>query len=335
MAFTMLGGRQTAEVADLEGDPVPRPDPTRWTARDVPDQRGRTAVITGANTGIGFETAKALALHGASVVLAVRDPDKGERAAAGIAAATPDAAVRVQRLDLSSLDSVRTAAGELRGSCPRIDLLINNAGVMQAPRRTTQDGFELHFGTNHLGHFALTGLLLDRMLDVPGSRVVTVSSAGHRQGGPMDLDDVDWTARPYDSTAAYAHSKRANLMFTYELQRRLAGRAETIAVAAHPGGADTGGSRAATASRGPVGRAVFALAVRPLLMQSPEQGAWPLLRAATDPAVAGGQYYGPGGFLESKGHPKAVRSNDESHDTGAQQRLWALSEELTGVRFPR
>lgn len=194
---------------------------------------------------------------------------------------------------------------------------------------------ELHFGTNHLGHFALTGLLLDRMLDVPGSRVVTVSSANHRRGGPLALDDLHWTARDYNRTTAYAHSKLANLMFTYELQRRLAARGSgTLATAAHPGGADTQGSRDTVEGFQPWARVAFRLIVQPLLIQSAERGAWPTLRAATDPAAEGGQYYGPGGFMESKGSPVVVRSSKPSHDREAQRRLWTLSEELTRVRFP-
>ncbi|MBK3576933.1 SDR family NAD(P)-dependent oxidoreductase [Streptomyces sp. MBT65] len=305
--------------------------PARWKARDIPDQHGRTAVITGANTGIGFETAKALALRGASVVLAVRDVDKGKHAVEALALAAPAARVRVQRLDLGSLASIRAAAGELRDSCARIDLLINNAGVMYTPYRTTVDGHELQFGTNHLGHFALTGLLLDLLPASPAARVVTVGSAGHRMGGPIDLDDLGWHRRPYDRTAAYGHSKLANLMFTYELQRRLPASGP-LAVAAHPGGANTGGSRNALSHSSPLTRAAFA-AIRPLLLQSPGMGALPVLRAATDPDVRGGEYYGPRGFQQSKGHPKAVRSSPRSYDVSLQRRLWSLSEELTGVAF--
>ncbi|GAB1821497.1 SDR family NAD(P)-dependent oxidoreductase [Herbidospora sp. RD11066] len=290
-------------------------------------------MITGGNTGIGFETANALAARGASVVLAVRDLDKGKRAAAGITAGIPDAEVRVQRLDLASLESIRAAAAELRASYDRVDLLINNAGLMYAPRQTTADGFEMQFGTNHLGHFALTGLLLDLMLPVPGSRVVTVSSAGHRQGGPIDFDDVNWTTREYSRVAAYGNSKLANLMFTYELQRRLSGAGETIAVAAHPGGSDTGGSRTSVANQPWYFRAFFAL-VRPLLIQPAEMGALPSLRAATDPAVQGGQFMGPDGFQESRGYPKVVTSSPRSYDLATQRRLWTISEELTRVTFP-
>src|SRR5215468_8036442 len=210
----------------------------KWTSDDVPGQQGRLAVVTGANTGLGFETAQVLAARGASVVLAVRDIEKGRRAAARIAGAAPGANVMVQPLDLTSLDSIRAAAGELRAKHPRIDLLINNAGVMFTPKQTTGDGFELQFGTNHLGHFALTGLLLEQMLPVPGSRVVTVSSQAHRLRARINFGDLQ-SERSYSKVAAYSQSKLANLMFTYELQRRLSGAGTTIAVAAHPGLAST------------------------------------------------------------------------------------------------
>ena len=196
----------------------------RWTSDDVPGQRGRLAVVTGANTGLGFETARVLAARGASVVLAVRDTDKGKAAAARIAGTAPGANVTVQPLDLTCLDSIRAAAGELRARHPRIDLLINNAGVMFPPKQTTPDGFELQFGTNHLGHFALTGLLLEQMLPVPGSRVVTVSSTAHRIRARINFDDLQGE-RSYSRVAAYSQSKLANLMFTYELQRRLSSAA--------------------------------------------------------------------------------------------------------------
>ncbi|MEU9657436.1 SDR family NAD(P)-dependent oxidoreductase [Streptomyces chartreusis] len=304
----------------------------RWSASDIPDQHGRTAVITGANTGIGFETAKALALRGATVVLAIRDLDKGKHAAEELRTAAPTAHVAVQHLDLSSLASVHAAAEEVRSTYPQVDLLINNAGVMYTPHRTTADGFELQFGTNHLGHFALTALLWDLLPSTPASRVVTVSSAGHRMGGPIDLDDLNWHKRPYNRTAAYGHSKLANLLFTYELQRRLPDGG-SLAVAAHPGGADTTGSKTAMSHSSTLTRTAFT-AVRPLLLQSPAMGALPILRAATDPQVSGAEYYGPRGFQQSKGHPKAVRSSPQSHDADLQRHLWTRSEELTGVTFP-
>src|ERR1700753_3092881 len=214
----------------------------KWTAADIPDQTGRVAIITGANTGLGYETAAALADHGARVVLAVRNLDKGKDAAARITANSPHADVALQELDLTSLDSIRAAADQLRSAHDRIDLLINNAGVMWTPKSTTKDGFELQFGTNHLGHFALTGLLLDRLLPVAGSRVVTVSSIGHRLLADIHFDDLQWE-RSYSRVGAYGQSKLANLLFTYELQRRLAPLGTTIAAAAHPGGSQTELSR--------------------------------------------------------------------------------------------
>ncbi|MEP7762430.1 SDR family NAD(P)-dependent oxidoreductase [Sanguibacter sp. 25GB23B1] len=295
-----------------------------WTEQHIPDQHGRVAVVTGANTGLGFETARMLAEHGATVVLAVRDVEKGKKAADRI---TGD--VAVQALDLTSLESVRSATDDLRAAHPRIDLLINNAGVMYTPRQTTADGFELQLGTNHLGHFALTGLLLDRLLPVPGSRIVTVSSTGHRIRAAIHFDDLQWE-RSYSRVAAYGQAKLANLMFTYELQRRLAPYGSTIAVAAHPGVSNTELVRNAPAA---VRLPVTWLA--PLLTQTPAMGALPTLRAATDPAVVGGQYYGPGNRREVRGYPKAVTSSPASHDRATQQRLWAVSEELTGVTFPQ
>ncbi|HXO48576.1 MAG TPA: oxidoreductase, partial [Mycobacterium sp.] len=210
----------------------------KWTTADIPDQTGRVAVITGANTGLGYETALALAEHGAHVVLAVRNVDKGKDAAARITAASPRADVALQELDLTSLDSVRAAAEQVRADHDRIDLLINNAGVMYTPKSNTKDGFELQFGTNHLGHFAFTGLLLDRLLPVAGSRVATVSSIGHRLLADIHFDDLQWERR-YNRVAAYGQAKLANLLFTYDLQRRLASNGTTIAVAAHPGGSNT------------------------------------------------------------------------------------------------
>ena len=295
----------------------------RWTTDDVPGQQGRLAVVTGANTGLGFETAQVLAARGASVVLAVRNIEKGKQAAARIAAAAPGATVTVTELDLSSLDSVRAAAAELRAGHPRIDLLICNAGVMYPPKQTTHDGFELQFGTNHLGHCALTGLLLEQMLPVPGSRVVTVSSVGHRIRARVNFDDLQWE-RSYSRVRAYGQSKLANLMFTYELQRRLSGAGTAIAVAAHPGFAATELMR----------HTPMAAVVTPLFSQNAAMGALPVLRAATDPSVLGGQYYGPGGFLGLRGYPELAASSRRSHDEAVQRRLWAVSEELTGVTFP-
>jgi len=294
-----------------------------WTEQDIPDQHGRVAIVTGANTGLGFETARMLAERGAAVVLAVRDVAKGDQAAARIAGD-----VTVQPLDLTSLDSIRSAAADLRAARPRIDLLINNAGVMYTPKQTTADGFELQLGTNHLGHFALTGLLLDRLLPVPDSRVVTVSSAGHRIRAAIHFEDLQWE-RSYSRVAAYGQAKLANLMFTYELQRRLAPHGTTIAVAAHPGVSNT-----ELARNTPAALRVPLTWLAPLLTQNADLGALPTLRAATDPAVLGGQYYGPGNRSETRGHPRLVTSSPESLDLVTQQRLWTVSEELTGVTYP-
>ena len=304
----------------------------KWITDDMPDQAGRTAVITGANTGLGLETAKALAARGAAVVLAVRNLDKGKDAAAAVTArAGPGAEVTPQRLDLSSLASVREAADELLAGHDRIDLLVNNAGVMYTPHGTTADGFELQFGTNHLGHFALTGLLLDRLLATAGSRVVTVSSVGHRIRSRIDFDDLQ-SEHGYSRVAAYGRSKLANLLCTYELQRRLAAADDdvtTVALAAHPGGSNTELVRNSPAPLRAL-NAVFG----PLIAQSAAMGALPTLRAATDPAAVGGQYYGPGGFRELRGHPVVVASSARSHDADVQRRLWTVSEDLTGVTYP-
>lgn len=301
----------------------------KWTASDVPDQSGRVAVITGANSGIGYEAALVLAGRGARVVLAVRDLTKGRQAADRIRQAHSGAQVEVQELDLTSLASVRAAAEALRAAYPTIDLLIDNAGVMYPPKQVTADGFELQFGTNHLGHFALTGLLLDHLLSVEGSRVVVVASIAHNIQADIHFDDLQWE-RGYNRVAAYGQSKLANLMFTYELQRRLAAAgAKTFAVAAHPGISNTELMRHVPGSNLP-GFSTLA----GLVTNSPAVGALATLRAATDPQVRGGQYYGPSGFRELVGHPVLVESTRKSHDVAIQQRLWAVSEDLTGVSYP-
>ncbi|MHA3023834.1 SDR family NAD(P)-dependent oxidoreductase [Mycobacterium sp. BMJ-28] len=304
----------------------------RWTETDVPDQSGRIAIVTGANTGLGFETARVLAARGARVVIAARDTAKGEAAAARITTASRDAEVSVQPLDLGSLDSVRTAAEQLRSQFDKIDLLINNAGVMYPPKQTTADGFELQFGTNHLGAFALTGLLLDRLLPVANSRVVAVASIAHRIQAGIHFDDLQWE-RSYNRVAAYGQSKLSNLLFTYELQRRLTSHHNpTIAVAAHPGISNTELMRH-TPGNGLPGFSTLS----GLVTNSPEIGALGTLRAATDPAVRGGQYYGPALPVPSfglVGYPQLVSSSAQSHDVALARRLWQVSEELTGVTFP-
>nr|WSW68618.1 oxidoreductase [Streptomyces sp. NBC_00995] len=297
----------------------------KWTVADVPDQSGRTAVVTGATSGIGFHTARALAEHGAHVVMAVRDMDKAAAAADRIRAAVPSAALSLQRLDLADPASVNAAAHDLRQRFERLDLLINNAGVMWGAETRTAAGHELQFATNHLGHFALTGRLLDVLRATPGARIVTISSYLHRFGR-IDFAGPG-AGRRYNRFRAYNQSKLANLMFALELQRRLAeSGSPAVSVAAHPG-------LAATA----LGRG-FPVAVRragapfaPLFLQPAEMGMLPGLRAATDPDVQGGQYYGPLGVTETKGYPGLVRPGRAARDLQARRRLWDLSEELTGT----
>jgi NAD(P)-dependent dehydrogenase (short-subunit alcohol dehydrogenase family) len=300
----------------------------RWTAADVPQQTDRLAVVTGANSGIGLETARVLAERGATVVLACRNTDKAKEAARSIEDGSSSLALEIEQIDLSSLASIRDFAARLHDRHARVDLLINNAGLMWTPKGTTEDGFELQFGTNHLGHFALTGLVLDLLLAVAGSRVVTVSSMGHRTGR-IHFDDLQ-SQRRYGRHRAYAQSKLANLMFTFELQRRLAAAGvPTIATAAHPGTTRTGLVRHSP-SLIQAGNRAFETVVS----QDAATGALPTLRAATDPAVQGGEYYGPSGFLELRGAPRRVGTAHRAVDVDAQRRLWAVSEALTGVSYP-
>ena len=304
-------------------------DQWQWTTNEMPCQHGRVAVLTGANSAVGFEVARVLATRGATVVLAVRDLAKGKQTARRIAESAPSASVTVQLVDLTSLESIRQAAHELRENHPRIDLLINSAALMFTPKGTTKDGFELQFGTNHLGHFALTGLLLENMLSVAGSRVVNVSSIAHRLTSRINFDDLQWE-RSYDPIAAYAQSKLANLIFTYELQRRLRDcHAKTITVAAHPGNAQPN-----LFSHWPAWARRFIRALAPFLVQSAPMGALAILRAATDPSVRGGQYYGPDGFEELTGYPVLVKSSPASHNQPIQRFLWTISEHLTDIAFP-
>ena len=294
---------------------------SRWTTADMPDQTGRVAVVTGANTGVGLATARALAKAGATVVLACRDQARADAAAS-------ETGGEPVLIDLGSLASVRAGAERIIAAHQRVDLLVNNAGVMMTPRGRTQDGFELQIGINHLGHFALTGLLLPAMLPVPGSRVVTVSSNAHR-AGVINFDDLNSRDR-YRPIAAYAQSKLANLLFAYELQRRLAAaKARPISVAVHPGSARTDLARDSP-------RAVRWALASPLMswmVQDSDQAALPSLRAATDPAVRGGDYYGPDGWNGFKGHPVRTASAPRSHDAVAARRLWEKSERLTSVVY--
>jgi NAD(P)-dependent dehydrogenase (short-subunit alcohol dehydrogenase family) len=305
----------------------------RWTEAEVPDQRGRTIVVTGANTGIGFEAAQMFARRGAHVVLACRNLEKAGAAAARVrAVAAPEAEISTLPLDLASLASVRRSADRLRAEHAHIDVLVNNAGGIRPRYDRTEDGFELTFATNHLGPFALTGLVLDRLLATPGSRIVTVSSIGHRRG-TIHFDDLNFE-RGYRFQHAYFQSKLANLMFTYELQRRLAAAgAGTIALAAHPGNARTEFGR----DLNPLVRAVMSPRLRIAtgwLLQSPHLGALATVRAAVDPDARGGDYYGPPGRAQFTGFPARVEPSALARDAQQQRRLWAESERLTGVTYP-
>jgi NAD(P)-dependent dehydrogenase (short-subunit alcohol dehydrogenase family) len=303
---------------------------TRWTQADIGDQRGRTAVITGANSGIGLETARALVQHGASVVVACRNPAKAEAARDTLESSRSDSDVSVLELDLADLASVRRAAAAFTAGHDRLDLLVNNAGVMAVPKRTTVDGFESQIGTNHLGHVLLTSLLLGPLLATEGSRVVTVSSNAHRMGR-IDLDDLQSTRR-YSAWEAYGQSKLANLLFTFELQRRLAAAgASTVAVAAHPGWAR---SNLAHDLAG-IQQSLFRLAkpLADLTAQSPAMGALPTLRAAVDPTARGGDYFGPDGVMEWRGHPHKVGTSAKATDLATARRLWDASNRLTGATW--
>jgi NAD(P)-dependent dehydrogenase (short-subunit alcohol dehydrogenase family) len=303
-----------------------------WTSADIADQHGRVVVITGANSGLGFQTARALAGRNATVVMACRNQTKGAEALARVKDEHPRATVELLELDLADLGSVHKAANDVLARHPRIDVLVNNAGVMAIPHRTTADGFEMQFGTNHLGHFAFTGLLIGRLLQTESSRVVVVSSSAHRWGR-MHFDDLQ-SAKRYRKWRAYGQSKLANLLFMRELQRRLAAAdASTIAVAAHPGYASTHLQAAGPEMAGSkVMGAVMRFGNR-LLSQTDEAGALPQLYAATAPDVVGGEYFGPDGRMELQGSPTRVMTTKAAQRDEDATRLWRVSEELTGVRF--
>jgi len=302
---------------------------SHWTAESIPDQAGRTAVVTGANSGLGLETARELARHGADVVLACRDTAKGERALQDIRASAPDARLEVAALDLASLDSVKAFATTLSERNGGIDLLINNAGVMASPHRRTSDGFELQFGTNVLGHFALTAQLLEQLKGRPDARVVTLSSNGHKLGR-IKFDDLQ-SERRYNRWVAYNQSKLADLMLALELDRRLRAAGSAVkSVAAHPGYSATNLQSAAAPA---IDRWTMAL-TNMLVAQDARMGALPTLYAATQPSLEGGVYVGPDGIGELRGHPRVVTPSRAARDPEAAARLWEAAEQLTGVPFP-
>jgi NAD(P)-dependent dehydrogenase (short-subunit alcohol dehydrogenase family) len=294
-----------------------------WSTSDIPQLSGRTAIVTGSASGIGRETARALAAKGARTILAVRNLEKGEAVAADIRRGAPDAQVLVRRLDLSSLEAVKAFADSFLQDEARLDLLINNAGIMLPPYGKTADGFELQMGTNHLGHFALTGRLMPKLAESPGARVVAVASMAHRQGD-IDFGDLNWERRRYNAFKAYGDSKLANLLFVSALSRKLSeGDADVIAVAAHPGWTQTDLMRHSSAFE------MFT----PLVAQPTADGALPSLRAATDPGAKGGEYYGPSKLFEMRGPPVRVQPSPRANDAALAARLWEVSETLTGVAY--
>ena len=301
----------------------------KWTAADIPDLSDRTIVVTGANSGLGLATARELARHGARVVLACRNEERGRAALAEVQALAPDGAATFSQLDLGDLASVRAFAERFREEHDGLDVLVNNAGIMAVPRAMTADGFESQLGTNHLGPFALTGLLLPSLLDRPQARVVTVSSVAHRVGR-ISFDNLNGD-RHYQRWLAYGQSKLANLVFTFELQRRAAAAGLDLrAIAVHPGYASTNLQLAGKTSLvdriyAPIGNLVVA--------QSADQGAWPSLYAATMPDVPGGSFIGPDGIGEVRGHPHYVQARGAAHNPETGRRLWERSEELTGVHY--
>ncbi len=301
-----------------------------WTTNNIPDLTGKIIIVTGANSGLGYEATKEFARKGARAIMASRDMNKAQIALDQIQDEIPKAQAEIMQLDLASLACVHRFADEFKSKYDRLDVLVNNAGIMWVPYGKTEDGFESQFGTNHLGHFALTGLLIDLLRKNPGSRVVNVSSKAHRSG-VMDFENLMFeNGEGYSPHRAYGRSKLANLMFTYELQRRfVANNAAIIAVAAHPGGSNTNLYRYGE-------NFSWYRLLRPLaklIVQSAAFGTLPTIRAAVDPNVRGGQYYGPGGFRQIRGYPVLVESNEASHDQAVARRLWQVSEQLTGIRY--
>jgi NAD(P)-dependent dehydrogenase (short-subunit alcohol dehydrogenase family) len=292
-----------------------------WTTDDILNVKGKVAVVTGGNSGLGKETARVLAQKDVKVILAVRSTDRGEDAAIEIRKEFPKSNVEVMKLDLSSLASVKSFAKEFQGRYEHLDFLINNAGVMVPPYTKTEDGFELQFGTNHLAHFALTGLLLPLLESTEDSRIVTISSVAHLTGD-VNFHDLAWEQRKYDAPKAYADSKIANLYFTYELARKL-NKSSIKVLAAHPGWTSTNLQK---------NWRLFRL-LNPFFAQKPEMGALPTLRAATDPDAQSGDYFGPSGWQEVRGYPKKVASNKRSNDKEIAEKLWRASEKLTGIKY--
>lgn len=326
---TLFAGLGIYKIISSQKSPTIMPEDV-WTVWKMPDLTGKVVIVTGANSGIGYEAAKAFAQKGAIVILACRSLEKAEVALADIQAELPNAQAEIMPLDLASLASIHQFTDAFKAKYDQLDVLVNNAGIMMTPYGTTKDGFEQQFGVNHLGHFALTGLLVNLLLNTPGSRVVNVSSTAHRMGN-MDFDNLLFDGgNGYSPAFAYGRSKLANLLFTYELQRRFEKiGADVLAVAAHPG----------LSSTNLVGHMAdrwyfkFAGPLLDQMTQSADMGALPTIRAAVDLNVKGGEYFGPGGFKEQGGYPILVQSNEASHNLADAKQLWEISEELTAVTF--
>ncbi len=304
-------------------------DSHRWTAEDIPDLAGKIAVVTGANSGIGLETARELARKGAHTILACRSAERGERSVEDLKEHLPDAKLQLMALDLAGLSSIKRFARDFTQTHSRLDVLVNNAGIMAVPYSHTEDGFESQMGINHLGHFALTGRLLEMLLSTPGARVVNVSSTAHRLGR-MDFGNLLFENGGYSPFRAYCRSKLANLLFTFELQRRFTNAgAEALAIACHPGMATTNIGNHLHGHR----TFRFSGMLTSGIVQSAAMGALPTLRAAVDPKARGGQYYGPRGFAGQRGFPGVVSSTAASRNATAAENLWKASVQLTGVRY--
>ncbi len=298
--------------------------PQKWTLAEMPRLDDKLAVVTGANRGLGLEISLGLAGAGATVVMACRDPQKAREAVQEIRRRVPQARLEVMSLDLADLASVRRFAQEFNARFPRLDILCNNGSAIMVPLQKTRDGFEMHIGTNHLGHFVLTGLLLEKLQATPGSRVVNTASMAHRLTKGLKLDDLHFERRPYKEMDAYGQSKLASLLYTLELNRRLqqAG-SQVAAVAAHPGWSNTNPDKGSALMRWS----------NAMMAQPAAMGALPALYAATAPDVRGGDYLGPGGFKELRGYPAKVGSSEEARNPDLAARLWERSEQLTGTKY--
>lgn len=303
---------------------------TKWTFDSIPDLSGKTIIVTGGNNGIGYESGKAFALNGARVILACRSMEKGEKAKAEILKLNPRGSIEVMKIDLMDLSSIRSFAETFTQKNSGLDVLMNSAGILATTTRKTKDGFDAIFGTNYLGHFALTGHLIDHLKSSPSSRVVNVTSLAHR-GGKLDFDDLMFeTYRKYKPFRSYSQSKLANLLFTYELQRYFENnQAQCIAVAAHPGVTNTN----------LINRIInkwhmnFLAPVAKAILPTAAKGALSQIRAAVDPEVEGAQFYGPNGLNEAFGYPVLVKSTPASHNLDDAKKLWEVSEKLTGVQY--